>query len=47
MLEDLGRLVPENGPPDEQAMTEVFAKDATSVLGSPLGVPGALPPDRA
>jgi mannose-6-phosphate isomerase-like protein (cupin superfamily) len=47
MLEDLGRLVPEDGPPDERAMMEVFARYKTSVLGPPLGLPGTSPPDPA
>jgi mannose-6-phosphate isomerase-like protein (cupin superfamily) len=36
MLEDLGRLIPEDGPPDEAAITEMFARYGTTVLGPPL-----------
>jgi mannose-6-phosphate isomerase-like protein (cupin superfamily) len=41
MLEDVGRLMPADGPPDEAELTEVFARYKTSVLGPPLGLPAS------
>ena len=36
MLEDLGRLTADGGPPDEFAITEMFTRYGTSVLEPPL-----------
>ena len=36
MLEDLGRLVPEHGAPDEDAIGKMFQLYGTTVLGPPL-----------
>ena len=36
MLEDLGQLIPPDGPPDEAAMLEMFTRYRTTVLGPPL-----------
>lgn len=36
MLEDLGRLIPDGGPPDEAAIAEMFARYGTTMLGPPL-----------
>jgi quercetin dioxygenase-like cupin family protein len=36
MLEELGRLVPDGGPPDEVAIGEMFVRYGTTVLGPPL-----------
>jgi mannose-6-phosphate isomerase-like protein (cupin superfamily) len=41
MLEDLGRLIPDQGAPDDDAITEMFQRYGTTVLGPPLG---PLPP---
>jgi hypothetical protein len=36
MLEDLGALVPQDGPPDETAVVAMLARYGTTVLGPPL-----------
>ncbi len=36
MLEGLGSLIPEDGPPDEQAIGELFTRYGTTALGPPL-----------
>jgi mannose-6-phosphate isomerase-like protein (cupin superfamily) len=36
MLEDLGRLIPGQGPPDEDAIGRMFRRYGTTVLGPPL-----------
>jgi mannose-6-phosphate isomerase-like protein (cupin superfamily) len=36
MLEDLGALVPQDGPPDEAAVVAMLARYGTAVLGPPL-----------
>jgi len=36
MSEKLGRLVPELGPPDKEAIGEMFRRYGTTVLGPPL-----------
>jgi hypothetical protein len=37
MLEDLGALIPPDGPPDEAAVVEMLTRYGTTVLGPPLG----------
>ncbi len=37
MLEDLGALIPPDGPPDEAAVVEMLARYGTTVVGPPLG----------
>jgi len=37
MLEDLGRLLPDQGPPDDGAIAEMFRRYGTTILGPPLG----------
>jgi mannose-6-phosphate isomerase-like protein (cupin superfamily) len=36
MLEELGRLIPEQGAPDEAAIGEMFQRYGTTVMGPPL-----------
>lgn len=36
MLEELGALIPPDGPPDEAAIGEIFTRYGTTVLGPPL-----------
>jgi quercetin dioxygenase-like cupin family protein len=36
MLEELGRLIPEHGTPDDDAIAKMFQRYGTRVLGPPL-----------
>jgi hypothetical protein len=39
MLEELGQILAEQGPPDEDAIAKMFERYGTAVLGPPLASP--------